>query len=90
MSIAVYVVTIHTCQQTTTSCVFFASVLACAAPSVLARSAVVGLAGRVHCRVASDLYRVLDKCEVGDVVDVEVLRENAKEHLSVTLEASSN
>ena len=42
------------------------------------------------CRVASDLYRVLDKCEVGDIVDVEVLRENAKEHLSVTLEASTN
>ena len=43
-----------------------------------------------RCRVASDLYRVLDKCEVGDVIDVEVLRENAKEHLSVTLEASTN
>ena len=46
--------------------------------------------GSDGCRVASDLYRVLDKCEVGDVVDVEVLRENAKEHLSVTLEASTN
>ena len=50
----------------------------------------VARAGGMFCRVASDLYRVLDKCEVGDVVDVEVLRENAKEHLSVTLEASTN
>ena len=38
---------------------------------------------------AGDLYRALDKCKIGDKVDVEVLRENAKEHVTITLEGSS-
>ena len=39
-------------------------------------------------RSASDLYRLLDKCEVGDVVDVEVLRDDAKENVRIMLEAN--
>jgi S1-C subfamily serine protease len=35
---------------------------------------------------ASDLYRVLDKCVVGDTVQVQVLRGNATEQLSIVLE----
>ncbi|KAL4448534.1 hypothetical protein ABPG75_005753 [Micractinium tetrahymenae] len=38
---------------------------------------------------ASDLYRILDKCRVGDTLDVEVLRADSKEHVSITLEASA-
>lgn len=38
---------------------------------------------------ASDLYRILDKCSVGDKLDVEVLRADATEHLTITLEASA-
>eukprot|EP01026_Neomeris_dumetosa_P057165 TRINITY_DN5252_c0_g1_i9.p1 TRINITY_DN5252_c0_g1~~TRINITY_DN5252_c0_g1_i9.p1 ORF type:complete len:432 (-),score=48.96 TRINITY_DN5252_c0_g1_i9:317-1612(-) len=34
---------------------------------------------------ASDLYRVLDKCAVGDVIALDVLRDNSKETVSVTL-----
>ncbi|KAL5860470.1 hypothetical protein ACOSQ4_001766 [Xanthoceras sorbifolium] len=34
----------------------------------------------------SDLYRILDQCEVGDKVTVEVLRGDHKEKISVTLE----
>ena len=37
---------------------------------------------------AGDLYRALDKCKIGDEVDVEVLRENAKEHVTIILEGS--
>lgn len=43
------------------------------------------------CRNTSDLYKALDKCKVGDVIDLEVLREHgdkAKEHILVTLESS--
>ncbi len=42
------------------------------------------------CRNTSDLYKSLDKCKVGDVLDLEVLRETGdkgKEHVSVTLES---
>ncbi|KAL4857774.1 Protease Do-like 1 [Chlorella vulgaris] len=38
---------------------------------------------------ASDLYRILDKCAVGDKLDVEVLREDSKEHLTIVLEPSN-
>ncbi|PSC73356.1 Protease Do-like chloroplastic isoform B [Micractinium conductrix] len=38
---------------------------------------------------ASDLYRILDKCSVGDKLDVEVLRADSKEHVVITLEASA-
>jgi hypothetical protein len=34
----------------------------------------------------SDLYKVLDKQRVGDALDLEVLRETSKEHVSVTLQ----
>lgn len=37
---------------------------------------------------AGDLYRALDKCKIGDVVDMEVLRNDAKEHVTITLEGS--
>lgn len=38
---------------------------------------------------ASDLYRILDKAAVGDQLDVEVLRLDSKQHLTITLEAST-
>jgi len=44
----------------------------------------------LNCRNTSELYKALDKCKVGDVLDLEVLRETGekgKEHISVTLEA---
>ncbi|DBB12853.1 TPA: Protease Do-like 1, chloroplastic [Trebouxia sp. C0006] len=41
-------------------------------------------------RTASDLYKLLDKCSIGDVIDMEVLRENNKEHVAITLESSSS
>lgn len=44
--------------------------------------------GAVSCRGAGDLFRVLDRCEIGEVIDVEVLRDDAKEHVSITLEGS--
>lgn len=37
----------------------------------------------------SDLYRELDKCQIGDVIDLGVLRENTKERVQITLEPSS-
>lgn len=40
-------------------------------------------------RSASDLYRVLDKCKVGEQVAIEVLRDSAKENVTVTLEANT-
>lgn len=42
-----------------------------------------------NCRNTSDLYKALDKCKVGDTLDLELLREHgeqAKEHVKVTLE----
>ncbi len=41
------------------------------------------------CRNASDLYKALDKCGIGDEVDLEVLRDNDKMHIKITLGASS-
>lgn len=44
----------------------------------------------LYCRNTSDLYKSLDKCKVGDVLDLEVLRQTGdkgKEHVSVTLES---
>ncbi|CAD7697709.1 unnamed protein product [Ostreobium quekettii] len=38
-------------------------------------------------KTATDLYRVLDKCSVGDTLDVEVLRKDSQEHISVVLES---
>lgn len=43
----------------------------------------------IHCRNASDLYKALDKCRIGDEVDLEVLRDNDKKHIKITLGASS-
>ncbi|GAX73152.1 hypothetical protein CEUSTIGMA_g605.t1 [Chlamydomonas eustigma] len=37
---------------------------------------------------SSDLYRVLDRCKVGDSLDMEVLRASAREHIQVVLGAS--
>lgn len=41
-------------------------------------------------RTASDLYKLLDKCSIGDKIDMEVLRENNKEQIAITLESSSS
>ncbi|GMH44565.1 hypothetical protein BSKO_12517 [Bryopsis sp. KO-2023] len=49
---------------------------------------VIGLNGS-KVKNATDLFRALDKCRVGDVVDVEVLREKSPEHLKVRLEANN-
>eukprot|EP00775_Hariotina_reticulata_P001416 gene1416-1758_t len=40
-------------------------------------------------RNSSDLYRLLDKSRVGDALDIEVLRGNAKEHVTATLDANA-
>ncbi|EIE22472.1 trypsin-like serine protease [Coccomyxa subellipsoidea C-169] len=40
-------------------------------------------------RNASDLYKALDKCGIGDEVDLEVLRDNSKIHMKITLGSSS-
>lgn len=37
---------------------------------------------------SSDLYRVLDKAQVGDVLNLEVLRADTKQGVAITLEAS--
>lgn len=39
-------------------------------------------------RTASDLYKLLDKCNIGDTIDLEVIRENNQEHIPITLESS--
>lgn len=49
---------------------------------------IVGVEGK-KIKTAADLYRSLDKCKVGQAVDLELLREDAKEHVLVTLEPSS-
>lgn len=41
------------------------------------------------CRTGTDLYRELDRCSIGDEVDLEVLRGSEKAHLKVTLGSSS-
>ena len=43
----------------------------------------------VCCRTGTDLYRELDRCSIGDEVDLEVLRGSEKTHLKVTLGSSS-
>jgi S1-C subfamily serine protease len=40
-------------------------------------------------RNSSDLYRVLDKAEVGQQLDIQVLRGDAEEHLAATLEPNT-
>ena len=37
------------------------------------------------CRSGTDLYRELDKCSIGDEVDLEILRGSEKVSLKVTL-----
>lgn len=39
-------------------------------------------------KTATDLYRALDKCKVGQAIDLELLRPDSKEHLSIMLEAA--
>lgn len=46
---------------------------------------IVGLNGKEVAN-SNDLYRVLNKAKIGETLDLEVLRENAKEHVKVTLE----
>jgi S1-C subfamily serine protease len=41
------------------------------------------------CRNSSDLFKALDRCAIGDTIDLEVLRDNDKQHLQVTLGASA-
>lgn len=40
---------------------------------------------RCVCRTGTDLYRELDRCGIGEEVDLEVLRGSEKVHLKVTL-----
>jgi hypothetical protein len=40
-------------------------------------------------RNSSDLYKLLDKCTVGEALDIEVLRGDAKQHVTATLEANA-
>jgi hypothetical protein len=48
-------------------------------------------AGRHVCcrRSSSDLYKGLDACAVGDTVELEVLRQDSRERVPITLEPSS-
>ena len=46
---------------------------------------IVGLNGKEVAN-SNDLYRVLNKSKAGETLDLEVLRENAKEHINVVLE----
>jgi S1-C subfamily serine protease len=48
---------------------------------------IVGADGKTV-KTAADLYRALDRCKVGQVVDLELLRSESREHVQVTLEAS--
>lgn len=48
---------------------------------------IVGANGK-KVKLAADLYRALDKVKVGQQVELELLRANSKETLSVTLEAN--
>lgn len=41
------------------------------------------------CRNSSDLFKALDRCAIGDTVDLEVLRDNDKQHLTITLGSST-
>jgi S1-C subfamily serine protease len=41
------------------------------------------------CRNASDLYKALDRCQIGEEVDLELLRDNDKMHIKVKLGSSS-
>jgi hypothetical protein len=50
---------------------------------------VLGLLSAWQVRNSSDLYKLLDKCVVGDSLDLEVLRGNAKEHVTAVLEANA-
>ncbi|EFJ46216.1 trypsin family, partial [Volvox carteri f. nagariensis] len=43
----------------------------------------------IKIKSSSDLYRVLDKCQVGDTLHITVLRENSTFEVDVTLEPSS-
>lgn len=40
-------------------------------------------------RNASDLYKALDRCAIGEEVDLEVLRDNDKMHIKIKLGSSS-
>ncbi|KAK9830249.1 hypothetical protein WJX72_010580 [[Myrmecia] bisecta] len=40
-------------------------------------------------KVSSDLYKALDKCGIGEEIDLEVLRGNSKQHVKVVLGSSS-
>jgi S1-C subfamily serine protease len=48
---------------------------------------IIGADGK-KIKTAADLYRALDKCKVGQNVDLELLRQDSKEHVMVTLEPS--
>jgi S1-C subfamily serine protease len=49
---------------------------------------IVGADGK-KIKTAADLYRALDRCKVGQTLDLELLRADSKEHVSVTLEANA-
>ena len=45
---------------------------------------------RIHAhRNSSDLFKALDRCAIGDTVDLEVLRDNDKQHVKITLGSST-
>ena len=43
---------------------------------------IIGADGK-KIKTAADLYRALDKCKVGQNVDLELLRQDSKEHVQV-------
>jgi S1-C subfamily serine protease len=43
---------------------------------------IIGADGK-KIKTAADLYRALDKCKVGQSVDLELLRQDSKEHVLV-------
>lgn len=45
---------------------------------------IIGADGK-KIKTAADLYRALDKCKVGQNVDLELLRQDSKEHVQVWL-----
>jgi S1-C subfamily serine protease len=50
---------------------------------------IIEKADGVRIKTSADLYRALDKAKVGQVIDLELLRKDTKEHVMVTLEENN-
>jgi PDZ domain-containing secreted protein len=50
---------------------------------------IIGADGK-KIKTAADLYRALDKCKVGQNVDLELLRQDSKEHVLVCTRSHEN